>query len=181
MRRLKNNCNQITSIDPFIGFRESILTTFCTDCTNWNQVLWQKNTQQYSDRIRYVAGSAIPILSDLARHNEKFDLIFYDASHGCETPFEVSLISCIASEYCTLILDDVINHNSIMTSAWAIGLKNLFAFPRFAGRLSIANFKRDLFPTNIKFEPSTAQLSSLIEGIEYVCKKGDLSLISFDI
>ena len=173
------NQSQITCIDCFIGFiKEDRLAS--TDCMNWSQNLWQKNVRGYSQRLRCIAGSATGILCDLARQGEKFDLIYFDASHGCETPFEMALISCVASENCILIADDIINYNSTMTSAWAIGLKNLYAFPRFTGKLAIANFKREIFPHNIKFNPTEGQLSWLSKAILFACEKEDFSLISFD-
>ena len=93
----------------------------------------------------------------------------------------MALISCIASENCILIADDIINYNYTMTSSWAIGLKNLYAFPRFAHKLAIANFKREIFPSNIKFNPSVEQLKALSSAILFAYEKNDFSLISFDI
>ena len=175
----KHNESQITSIDPFVGFYEGARQSQ-SDCMNWNQNLWQKNVRNHSDRIRCISGSATAILCELAKQGEKFDLIFYDASHGCETPFEMAIMSCVASENCKLIADDIINFNFTMNSSWAIGLKNLYSFPRFKGALAVANFKKDTFPLNLKFDPSTEQLSTLSKGILYACEKKDLSLISFD-
>lgn len=174
------NESQITSIDPFVGFIKG-RPQRNTECMNWSQNLWQKNVNKYSKRIRCIAGSATSVLCDLANHGEKFDLIYYDACHGCETPFEMALISCVASDSCTLIADDILGHNLIMKSSWAIGLKNLYSFPRFKGNLAVANFKKELFPVNLKFEPSTEQFSILSKCVLHACDKQDLSLISFEI
>ena len=152
---------------------------FDTDAMNWSQNLWQKNVGKYSDRIRCIAGSATSILCDLARQGEKFDLIFYDTAHNCETPFEMALIASVASDNCTLIADDVINHNLTMTTSWAICLKNLYAFPKFMGHLAIANFKKQMHPINLHFEPSSESIQNLSKGVQIACEKQDLSLIAF--
>ena len=174
----KFNNSQITSVDPFIGFQANTPISDM-DAMNWSQNLWQKNVRRHSGRIRCFAGSATSILCDLARRGEKFDLIFYDTAHNCETPFEMALISSVAAENCTLIADDIINHNFTMTTSWAISLKNLYAFPRFMGHLAIANFKTQIHPTNLKFEPSLEQLWGLARGVQIACEKQDLTLISF--
>lgn len=113
------------------------------------------------------------------RQGEKFDLIYLDAGHGCETATEMALISCLASDNCTFIADDVINYNNDMTSAWAIAVKNYLAFPRFYGSLSAANFKSDLFPFNQKWCLSVENAAILKDHIWKACKKNDLSTIKF--
>lgn len=173
-----NNC-EITSIDIYQGFQQINSNAKLTQAANWDYNYWQLNTQKHSNRIRSFRGSATNTLRRLARDGERFDLIFLDTAHDVETYFELCLISCVASNNCILIADDVVNRSNIMLSAWALGLKNFLCHPRFFGKLAIANFKDDSTPFNFKYAASEELVSMLRKAVNDVVETKDIGLLIF--
>lgn len=175
----KNKC-EVTTIDVYQNFGQENSNTKLHQPLNWDYNYWQCNTRAYSNRIRSIRGSATNILRKLAREGERFDLIFLDTAHNVETYFELSLISCIASYNCTLIADDVVNWNSnLMTSAWALGLKNFLCHPRFFQKFAIANFKDDPTPFNFKYEINEGAVAELKKVVCDALSAKNAEILSF--
>ena len=175
-----NNRCEITTIDVYQGFGQKNSNSNLGQALNWDYNYWQCNTRIYSNRIRSIRGSATNILRKLAREGERFDLIFLDAAHSVETYFELSLISCVASNNCILVVDDVVDWGSNkMTSAWALGLKNFLCYPRFFKKFAIANFKDDSTPFNFKYEISEESVATFKKVVQEVVATKNLETISF--
>ena len=175
-----NNSCEVTTIDVYHGFNQKNGNFNLQQAVNWDYNYWQNNTREYANRIRSIRGSATNTLRRLARDGERFDLIFLDTAHDVETYFELSLISCIASSNCILIADDVVDWNSnIMTSAWALSLKNFLCHPRFFEKFAIANFKDDAIPFNFKFEVNEVSIATLKRCVADVIKTRDMESLVF--
>ena len=97
----------------------------------WEHLEWQNNVSKYSELVTSYHGCSIPVLKDLIRQQKEYDLIFVDTAHEMDSFAEFALIACLASNNCIFILDDVIDFNKEMTSAWLMSLKYNFSFPKF--------------------------------------------------
>ena len=145
--------SRLTSIDVYSGFPDAEINTLDVEqCFHWEHLAWQNNVFPYSDIVNSYHGCALPILKELLRNEKKFDLIFLDTAHDIESIAEFTLISCLANEGCLFVLDDVIDYNTHMTSAWMMSLKYFFAYPRFfRSRYALARLKNTYMPMNFKF------------------------------
>ena len=148
--RLSNS--RVTSIDVYTGIHDAkIKTERCDQSMHWEHLEWQNNVSDYADIITSYHGCAVPILRDFVRQRMKFDLIFVDTAHDIESIAEFTLISCLASENCLIILDDVVDYNNEMTTAWLMSLKYNFGFPKFFdSSYAIARLKNTSMPMNFK-------------------------------
>ena len=148
--RLSNS--RVTSIDVHTGIHDAkIKTERCDQSMHWEHLEWQNNVSDYADIITSYHGCAVPILRDFVRQRMKFDLIFVDTAHDIESIAELTLISCLASENCLIILDDVVDYNNEMTTAWLMSLKYNFGFPKFFdSSYAIARLKNTSMPMNFK-------------------------------
>ena len=167
--------SNLTSIDVYTGFHDGRIKTERSDqCMHWEHLEWQNNVSNYSDLVTSYHGCAVPILKDLLRKQKKYDLIFLDTAHDLESIAEFTLISCVASEKCLFILDDVVDFNNDMTSAWLLALKYYFAFPRFHSSYAMARLKHTSMPMNFKANPSDVfgNISAIASYIEKKISEG---------
>ena len=167
---------KLTSIDLYTGFPDAKITTRKSDqCIHWEYLEWQNNLINYSDLVTTYQGCSIPILKELVGKGKKYDLIFLDTDHGPESLSELTLISCLASENCLFVLDDVIDYNHDMTLAWLTSLKYHFAFPRFFdSRYTLARPKTTSMPINFKTAYASVfkEISEMADFLEDNINKG---------
>ena len=94
-------------------------------------------------------GCSVPLLREFVKQGLTFDLIFLDSSHEIETHYELALLSCLASNNCKFIFDDVIDFNDEMSSGWSIMLKYFLGFPSFfEDKFAIAYSRNTAIPMN---------------------------------
>ena len=154
-----------TGIDVYAGFSHvKNATNSISECIHWEHLEWQNNTSKYAELVTSHVGCSIPVLRDLVREKKKYDLIFVDTAHELDSLAEFALIACLANDGCLFILDDVIDFNKEMTSAWLMSLKYNFAFPKFFhSKYALARPKRTQYPLNFK-----ADISGVFEKVSEV-------------
>ena len=159
-----NDC-KLTAIDVYSSFPDSRLNTSnSNECMHWEYLEWQNNVSKYSELVSSYHACSIPMLKHFISQQKKFDLIFLDTAHDLETQSELALISCLASENCLFVLDDVIDYNQEMTSAWLTSLKYSFSFPQFFdSKYALARPKNSPLPLN--FKANSAELFNSISEI----------------
>ena len=160
-----SNC-KYTGIDVYAGFANAPSSTNSVyQCMHWEHIEWQNNVSKYSELVTSHHGCSIPILKDLINEQKKYDLIFVDTAHELDSLAEFALIACLANENCLFILDDVIDFNKEMTSAWLMSLKYNFSFPRFFhSKYALARPKNARMPLNFK-----AEISNVFKNISEIC------------
>ena len=172
----KYSKSKYTSVDVYAGFTHvKHATNHISECMHWEHLEWQNNTSKYAELVTSYHGCSIPVLRDLVREQKKFDLIFVDTAHELDSLAEFALISCLANDNCLFVLDDVIDFNKEMTSAWLMSLKYNFAFPKFfRSKYALARPKRTQFPLNFKTEISGVfeKVSEVAEFISSKIKDG---------
>ena len=154
-----------TSIDAYASFSDiQNRTNHTSQCMHWEHLEWQNNISKYSELVTSYHGCSIPVLKDLIRQQKRYDLIFVDTAHELDSVAEFALIACLANDNCIFILDDVVDFNKEMTSAWLMSLKYNFSFPRFFNSTyAIARPKNTHMPLNFN-----ARYSGIFEKISEI-------------
>ena len=180
----KYSKSKYTGIDVYAGFPTAKFSTNNNiRCMHWEHMEWQNTTAKYSELITTYHGCSIPLLKNLIKDQKKYDLIFVDTAHEIDSLAEFALISCLASDNCLFVLDDIIDHNPEMTAAWLMSLKYNFAFPRFyQSRYALARPKNATMPLNFKagFSDIYDQVSEIADFISRKLEQGCRFAISED-
>ena len=170
-----SNC-KYTGIDAYIGFPDSKnKTDSVSQCMHWEHLEWQNNICNYSELVTSYHGCSIPVLKDLIKEQKKYDLIFVDTAHQLDSLAEFALIACLANDNCLFVLDDVVDFNNAMTSAWLMSIKYTFSFPRFfRSRYALARPKNTQMPLNFKTNSDTTfeKISEITDLISSKIEEG---------